>query len=207
MPINAKYKAKYSFGNFYHVFNRASGKQLMFREIQNYYYFLSRLNFYLADYVIIHAKCLIPNHFHFLIEIKEEEDMPPLPKNADIHKIITKKFKNFFLSYSMSFKIMFNQSSNVFAQKYKHTRLYTDEDIRNVLFYIHRNPKHHSVGNWQNYRWSSYNEILYANSKSRKALFMLNLFAGREAYKKAHLAYIEESSEPLKGSEPSYDSF
>jgi len=203
MPINAKYKAHYSYGNFYHVFNRASGKQLLYKEVQNYYYFLNRLHFYLGDYVYIHARCLIPNHFHLLIEIKEEEDMPSLPKNPDIHEIITKKFKNFFLSYSMSYKIMFNQSSNVFAQKYKHSRLYTDADIRQILLYIHRNPKHHNLGDWQNYRWSSYNEILYANSKSKKAMLILDLFEGREGYKKAHLAYIGEGSEPLKGSEPS----
>ncbi len=203
MPINSKYQAKYSHGNFYHVFNRASGKQLLFKEVQNYYYFLNRFHYHLSDYVTLHVWCLIPNHFHFLIQIKEEEDMRPIHKNADLHKIITNKFKNFFLSYSMSFKLMFEQSSNVFSQKYKHVRLYKEDDLRQVLMYLHRNPKHHNIGDWQNFRWSSYKEILHANSKNENACFIINLFSGKAEYVKAHLAYAEEGSEPLKGSEPS----
>jgi len=203
MPINPKYKAKYSFGNFYHVFNRASGKQLMFKEEQNYYYFLNRFHYHLGDYLILHAWSLIPNHFHFLIQVKEEKEIPVLDKKIDINKLITNKFKNFFISYSMAFKNMFQQKSNVFSQKYKHVQLHTDEDIKRVILYIHSNPKHHHVGDWKTYKWSSYQEALYRNLSVGKSSFVLDLFGGKQDYLGIHETFLGEGSEPLKGSEPS----
>ena len=202
MPINSKYKAKYSFGNFYHVFNRASGKQLLFKEEQNYYYFLNRFNHYLGDYLIIYAWSLIPNHFHFLVQVKEENEMPKLDKKIDFNKLITNKFKNFFLSYSLAFKKMFQQKSNVFSQKYKHVQLHTDEDIKRVILYIHSNPKHHNIGNWKTYKWSSYQEALYRNLSIGKRSFVLDLFDGKTEYIRIHERLLGEGSEPLRVRNP-----
>lgn len=190
MPINAKYKAKYSYGNFYHVFNRASGNQLLFKDEKNYEYFLSKFDVYLGNYVILHAWCLIPNHFHLLIEIKEAH---LLPEHEDIHDNITKRFKNFFLCYSLSYKIMFDQKANVFSQKYKHIQLYTDSNIRYVTLYIHRNPKHHNIADWQDYEWSSYPTIVNLNAKNKESSFLIQLFDNLEEFKQAHIFYIESS--------------
>ena len=197
MPINVKYKARYEFGASYHVFNRTSAKQLMFRNPGNNIFFLEKFNQYLGSYVEVLSWCLIPNHFHFLIRIKEADDMPPLPEDKDLHTILTRKFKNFFISYSMSLKKMFDLPGNVFAQKYKHVRLYTEKDVRYVLLYIHRNPQHHGVGEWQTYLWSSYPQLMVSSEKDEKVRFVLGLFGGRDGFEKAHLEFVGQGSEPL----------
>lgn len=58
-------------GNLYHIYNRGNNKQPIFFERKNYHYFLERFDKYLSNFVDVYAYCLMPNHFHFLIKIKE----------------------------------------------------------------------------------------------------------------------------------------
>lgn len=65
----------------YHIYNHANGEELLFREDENYNYFLKRLKHYLHPVVKIYAYCLLPNHFHLLIRVRNE---PELIKFHDI---------------------------------------------------------------------------------------------------------------------------
>lgn len=42
----------------------------------------------------------MPNHFHFLIQVKEEKEIVTYDLADDINELTSKSFKNFFLSYS-----------------------------------------------------------------------------------------------------------
>ena len=61
-PLQADYS--------YHIYNHAVGNELLFKTEENYSFFLNRLKKYLSPYVDIYAFCLIPNHFHLIIRIK-----------------------------------------------------------------------------------------------------------------------------------------
>ena len=58
-------------GSFYHIYNRGNNKQDIFFEEKNYDLFLKNFDKYLSSFVDVYAYCLMPNHFHFLIKIKE----------------------------------------------------------------------------------------------------------------------------------------
>ncbi len=62
-------------GSYYHLFNRGANKQIIFFNNENYQYFLRLLNKYLSGYVHFLAYCLITNHFHLILKIKEEIDL------------------------------------------------------------------------------------------------------------------------------------
>jgi REP element-mobilizing transposase RayT len=64
--------ALFASGHFYHVYNRAntSTDKLFFQE-KNYTYFLKKFDQHLSDYLEVWAYCLMPNHFHFLVKIKD----------------------------------------------------------------------------------------------------------------------------------------
>ena len=62
-------------GNYYHVYNRGNNSEDLFRENTNYLYFLELLKKYLLPVVDIYAYCLMSNHFHLLIRIKDDHDV------------------------------------------------------------------------------------------------------------------------------------
>lgn len=53
----------FEYGYVYHVYTHANGKDLIFRENENYKYFLSKLLKYIIPVAEIYAYCLMPNHF------------------------------------------------------------------------------------------------------------------------------------------------
>jgi len=56
---------------FYHIYNHANGSENLFREDKNYAYFLQLFQKHISPIADTYAYCLMPNHFHFLLKIKE----------------------------------------------------------------------------------------------------------------------------------------
>ena len=63
----------FEFNCFYHVFNHARGKDNLFDSEKDYQVFMELISKYISEFAHIYAYCLMPNHFHFLIKIKEFE--------------------------------------------------------------------------------------------------------------------------------------
>jgi len=59
-------------GQIYHVFNRSNDSKLVFPERNNYLYFLSKINEFVRPHAEILAWCLMPTHFHLMIEVVKE---------------------------------------------------------------------------------------------------------------------------------------
>ena len=74
------------YGKYYHIYNRAVGKDILFRYHANYEHFLRLYDKYIEPVAETFAWCLMPNHLHLLVRIKEKEEigyMPPLKVNPD----------------------------------------------------------------------------------------------------------------------------
>ncbi len=56
--------------HFYHIYNRGINSCSVFIDEENYHFFLSRFKKYLSSFIEVYAYCLMPNHFHFLIRVK-----------------------------------------------------------------------------------------------------------------------------------------
>ena len=84
-------------GQTYHNFNHANGSENIFREDENYRFFLKQYANYLGDVVETYAYCLMPNHFHFLVGVKPEDELrKTFPKFEILEKMISKQFSIFF---------------------------------------------------------------------------------------------------------------
>ncbi|MBN1118164.1 MAG: hypothetical protein JXA77_13225, partial [Bacteroidales bacterium] len=59
--------------NYYHIFNHAVGNENLFVEDKNYAFFLDKFEKYIVEFIDVFAYCLMPNHFHFLIRVKDIE--------------------------------------------------------------------------------------------------------------------------------------
>ncbi len=62
-------------GNFYHIYNRGIDSCNLFTEPDNYEYFLSLYDKYISPVANTYAWVLMPNHFHFLVRLKEEAEV------------------------------------------------------------------------------------------------------------------------------------
>ncbi len=148
------------FGETYHIYNKAVGDELLFRTANDYYFFLKKLTRFILPVSNIYAYCLIPNHFHLLLKIKEVEEIDkPIDFNDD--KILQKTFTNFFISYSKSFNKAHQRQGRLLLQAFKKIHVDEGDYFTSLVNYIHRNPIHHGlVKNYQNWKYSSYNTFL-----------------------------------------------
>jgi putative transposase len=56
----------------YHIYNRGDHRQQLFFSDENYIFFLKKIRDEWLKYGDILAYCLMPNHFHFIMEPNEE---------------------------------------------------------------------------------------------------------------------------------------
>ncbi|MCB9053571.1 MAG: hypothetical protein H6556_29570 [Lewinellaceae bacterium] len=59
-------------GRFFHVFNRGNNGDNLFYQERNYAYFLRKYFEYMSPVLDTYCYCLLPNHFHLLVRVKEE---------------------------------------------------------------------------------------------------------------------------------------
>lgn len=60
-------------GHIYHVYNQGNNRQKIFFRRENYIFFLQKMRVQLLPYADILAWCLMPNHFHWMLYIRETE--------------------------------------------------------------------------------------------------------------------------------------
>jgi len=63
----------FSNGQIYHVFNRGNNSQTLFFSRENYLFFLEKIRKSIFPHADILAWCLMPNHFHLMIEVNRME--------------------------------------------------------------------------------------------------------------------------------------
>ncbi|MEQ9289387.1 MAG: transposase [Cyclobacteriaceae bacterium] len=155
---------------YYHIFNHANGSENLFREAENYRYFLQQWAKYIEPVAGTYAYCLMPNHFHALIRIRGERQLQEVFKVADLTGfenlsglLISKPFSNLFNSYAKAYNKQHDRRGSLFNRPFKTKEISSDRGLTTVTHYIHSNPVHHGfVQNIDQWKWSSYQTLLSA---------------------------------------------
>ena len=109
---------------------------------------------------------------------------------------MTQKLSNFFNAYAKAFNKQHNRMGSLFEKHFKRIKLQSDNYLLNLILYVHTNPvKHNFIENFENYRYSSYNEIVYANSKIINTVDVIELFHDLDNFKYVHKYKNEVLSE------------
>jgi len=58
-------------GSIYHIYNRGVNRETIFHEKRNYEYFINLYARHIQPMADTFAFCLLPNHFHLLIEVRQ----------------------------------------------------------------------------------------------------------------------------------------
>jgi putative transposase len=69
--IKEKYLATFEEERFYHICAKGNSDEILFVNDENYRYFLQQFDKYLSNFLTVYAYCLLNNHIHFLVQIKE----------------------------------------------------------------------------------------------------------------------------------------
>lgn len=70
-------------GYIYHIYNQGNNRQKIFFKRDNYLYFLQKIRTFVLPYADILAWCLMPNHFHLLVLVREVS-IPVLEARASL---------------------------------------------------------------------------------------------------------------------------
>jgi putative transposase len=60
-------------GYIYHIYNQGNNRQKIFFQKRNYTFFLDKIKTHILPYGDILAYCLMPNHFHLMVLVRELE--------------------------------------------------------------------------------------------------------------------------------------
>jgi len=124
----------------YHIYNRGNNQQQIFFNEGNYRYFLDKCIRYLKPVSRIFAWCLMPNHFHFLVQVTEKS-LEPVKSGSICMPAITNGFRLLQSSYAKGINVQEGRNGNLFQQKTKAKLVGGKEGYAvNAFFYIHQNP-------------------------------------------------------------------
>jgi putative transposase len=113
--------------NSYHIYNRGNNGQAIFFERENYLYFLRLMRQHLiTNGVDVIAYCLMPNHYHFLVYLKDET--------------LSESMKLLSLSYTKAINKRFNRFGCLFQGRFQSIHVAQEEYLVNLSRYIHLNP-------------------------------------------------------------------
>ena len=187
----------------YHVYNRGTNKEILFRDKQDHRAFLFRLGLALgiksevlnkneitkspksrvritkspAGLFKLHSFCLMPNHFHLLIEQTSD-----IPISSLIQKICT--------SFSMYINKKYKRVGHLFQGNFKSVLIESNPQLMWATSYIHMNPvKSNIVIKAEEYDWSSYKD--YMEDRNLPIIhkdFVFGIFENKENLIKQTLA-------------------
>jgi len=135
---------------YFHLYNRSNNSEIVFKERENYLFFLKKYRKYLSEYVSTISFCLMPTHFHFLIYVSSKET-----------ELIKKNIGILLSSYTKAINKSFSRTGSLF-QNHTKTKLITGERyLLTLTNYIHQNPL--TIGlvkNIADWEFSSYRDYI-----------------------------------------------
>jgi REP element-mobilizing transposase RayT len=175
--INRKAMKIYEPG-LYHIYNRGNNRQPLFYKELDYLQFTDLCRKYIVPKSQILAWCLMPNHFHFLLDINAKS-MERVTWGGNEMTSITNGFQLLQSSYAKLINNREIRTGSLFQQKTKAKLLETKNQTITTFRYIHQNPlTAQLVDRMEDWAFSSYNE--YCGSSP--ALKLSNVELGKAIF-------------------------
>jgi len=143
---------------------------------------------------------LLPNHFHFLVQVKEKDELIDVYKQKhslsdfafekkggekaiNLHKVVQQPFTNFLAGYVSAFNKFHNRKGSLLRQNTNRKVVGDKIYFLNAIHYIHRNAAHHGiVERLEDWTHSSFHSYL-SNGKTKLAREkVLKWFGGKERF-------------------------
>ena len=187
-----KHQRPIEYGKFYHIYNRGNNSENLFLNTDNYHYFLSLYDKYISLVADTYAWCLMPNHFHLLVRVKDEIDVgflkPKRGQKTPPKKAIPEnQFSHLFNAYSKAFNNQNHRHGSLFEHPFKRIEVDSERYLRQLVLYIHSNPvKHGFTEDMIDWPWSSYLTLVSDKPSKLCRELVLGWFDGKSNFISCH---------------------
>ncbi len=188
MKSNMEQKQPILHGNYYHIYNRGNNGIDVFLDNDSYYHFLRLYAKYVEPIAETFAWCLLKNHFHLLVRIKDknEIDENQLTYNTtEKPKVIdpSRQFSHLLNAYTQAINKRHNRTGSLFETTFERKLVTNEKYLQQLIFYIHNNPVHHGfVKQMSLYPWSSYDTVTSDKPTKLMRAEVIELFSDLENF-------------------------
>lgn len=171
----------------FHVMVQGINKEKIFFEEREKYEYIKLMNKYKEEYELqILAYCIMDNHTHMLIEVKDINKL-----TLYMHKLNT--------SYAIYYNKNKSRVGYVYRDRFKTQVIKDERHMYNCILYIHNNPVKVGICKQaKDYNFSSYEKFFYKSNERR----LIDIFVNREEYINVHtikelkdMNFIEDDEE------------
>ncbi len=184
---------KLTVGEYYHFYNRGNNREHIFSERENYLFFLRQLRKYLLPSAEVTAYCLMPNHYHLILLLKESN--------------ISHQMQLFSISYTKAFNKRYSRTGSLFEGAFKSKHIDKDSYLLHLSRYIHLNPVRAGLvrkpEDWEYSSYQDYIGIRNGTLPSRKTVMSLMKTSevsetSEVLYRKFVESYLEDDKKIIK---------
>ena len=202
-------KASIEYGKYFHIYNRGNNYENIFLSTEHYEHFLKLYEIYIEPIAETFAWCLMKNHFHTLVRIKEEHEIgylnsvnakeddkalkwktyfPAKPNKNLVKKPNPQKmFQHLFNAYVRWFNLKTGRINTLLSREFERKLVDNQQYYKNLIVYINNNPVHHGfVEHPMEYSRSSCNSIISTKPTNLKRDEIIGYFNDLGNYKYMH---------------------
>lgn len=181
------------YGKFYHIYNRGINGCNLFYENENYEYFLHLYEKHIVPIADTFAWVLMRNHFHLLVRIKSANELN-LQGFENLEGLkgtnrsrVNQQFSNLFNAYTKAINKRHGRTGSLFEHPFKRITVNTNNQLKYLVYYIHRNPIHHGFcDHYLEYPWSSYLSVVSPKTTKLNRTEVLTWFDDKSNFEKYH---------------------
>jgi putative transposase len=185
-------------GKFYHIYNRANAEDQLFTENVEFYLFLKKYFRYSSLIFSTYGYCLLPNHFHLLVQVLPEHE---LNRHIGLFKddksrsnYLAQHLGNFFNWYATYFNKKHFRKGSLFIHTFHRKPIQDQKHLCSLICYIHANPLRAGLcEKMEEWQFSSFGEFVkkpqFITDKNKEQT--LEWFDGLENFIFTHSLYVE----------------
>ena len=190
-------------GRYYHIYNRGNNSQKIFKDSDDYKHFFDLMMVYIYPVSEIYSYALMGNHFHFVLRVKDENEIgylnPQYAKSEDLHlkwktyfpkteiekeennlekkPVPERMFQHFFIAYAKEFNEKYERTGSLFEYKFKRILIENENYLKRLIMYINNNPVEHRIcEKTEEYPYTSYLSLISNKPTKLARQFVIGLF-------------------------------
>jgi putative transposase len=140
---------KFQTGNFYHFYSRSNNEEIIFKDENDFLFFLERYRRHLDPFVSTLGYCLMPTHFHFIIKVITEDC-----------GLLKKNIAALLGGYTKVVNKLRGRHGSLFQPRAKAKEINDERYLLTLLAYVHQNPLRAQLAKrLEDWKYSSYADL------------------------------------------------